>query len=148
MLTKNCGKCNLEKPKNAFHKDKTTKDGFYPHCKVCKALSNKKRWHSNKSLRMYHNNKRLLRLYGIDQKQYNAILLMQNQKCAICSIHQSTLKKAFDVDHCHTTKVVRGLLCGKCNKFLGHYERYLDAGVIPVFSSYLNTILSVQCSST
>lgn len=32
---KTCTKCKIEKSLNEFHKDKTTKDGLGPHCKLC-----------------------------------------------------------------------------------------------------------------
>ena len=57
--------------------------------------------------------------YGIDSDEYNIIFLKQDGKCAICGAHQSNERRALDVDHDHTTSVVRGLLCNACNKAIG-----------------------------
>jgi hypothetical protein len=35
-MLKRCGSCKEEKPKNKFHKDRTTKDGRSWTCKECK----------------------------------------------------------------------------------------------------------------
>jgi Autographiviridae endonuclease VII len=57
--------------------------------------------------------------YGISLDDYNAMLAQQNGVCAICmKISDRTLS----VDHCHTTGVVRGLLCRRCNTGLGCFE--------------------------
>lgn len=67
--------------------------------------------------------------YGIDSNQYYQMLLNQNNSCAICEIHlsdyiknhkgQKLARKYFDVDHCHRTGAVRGLLCRPCNIGIG-----------------------------
>ena len=44
---------------------------------------------------------------------------IQQGKCAICEVHQSTLKQTFDVDHNHSNGYFRGLLCNVCNKAIG-----------------------------
>ena len=43
---------------------------------------------------------------------------VQEGRCAIrtCNKHQSELPRAMDVDHDHSTKVFRGLLCDNCNR--------------------------------
>ena len=63
----------------------------------------------------------LMRQYGIDTNVYNQILESQNYACAICGSNETggRGKKHFSVDHCHTTKKVRGLLCKSCNIMLG-----------------------------
>ena len=48
--------------------------------------------------------------YGIDLKTFKEILEIQKNKCAICE----RIKK-LDVDHCHKTGRIRGLLCRSCN---------------------------------
>ena len=55
--------------------------------------------------------------YGITVKDYSNMYEKQNGKCAICDNSHDKL----DVDHCHETGVVRGLLCGVCNRALGMF---------------------------
>lgn len=43
------------------------------------------------------------------------MMVAQAGRCAVCE----KVMKHPQIDHCHTTKVVRGLLCGKCNRMLG-----------------------------
>lgn len=59
----------------------------------------------------------LLRKYGINLKEYNELVLSQNNKCAICK--QEELGKSLAVDHNHETGEVRGLLCEDCNRGIG-----------------------------
>ncbi len=56
---------------------------------------------------------------GVTKEQYSQMFVEQEGRCAICGTHQDDLKIALAADHCHTTQVVRGLLCNKCNLFLG-----------------------------
>lgn len=58
---------------------------------------------------------RLKSRYGITPEDYEKMFKKQKGKCAICGIKKDKL----DIDHCHTTKKVRGLLCGSCNRALG-----------------------------
>lgn len=59
--------------------------------------------------------KHLKRKYGITAKEYNFLLESQNGVCAICGRDSSKLHQRLNVDHCHKTNVVRGLLCWDCN---------------------------------
>lgn len=54
-------------------------------------------------------------LYGITQEQYEAKWSAQGGLCAICRGCFESLQ----VDHCHETGKVRGLLCKPCNTALG-----------------------------
>lgn len=57
--------------------------------------------------------------YGITEAAYNALLHCQGHVCAICG----KVPRVFHVDHDHVTKRVRGLLCFRCNVFLGLLEK-------------------------
>jgi hypothetical protein len=68
----------------------------------------------------------LKKQFGITLEEYDALLEKQNGKCAICKQEERALRSngaAFGlaVDHCHTSRRVRGLLCGKCNRALGGF---------------------------
>lgn len=79
-----------------------------------------KKWHSEytKKIKERHRNDQLLRNYGIDLSEYDAMLKNQNFKCACCDKEHKEDKKLF-VDHCHKFGHVRGLLCNKCNFAIG-----------------------------
>jgi hypothetical protein len=60
-------------------------------------------------------------VYNITAAEYWAIHEYQNGTCYICQRAKGVGRKRLSVDHCHTTGVVRGLLCQKCNRdILGH----------------------------
>src|SRR2546428_9677 len=61
---------------------------------------------------------RLLRMYGITPEQYDQMLLEQQGRCKICPRRPS--KRKLNIDHCHKTGKVRGLLCWRCNQMLGY----------------------------
>jgi hypothetical protein len=62
----------------------------------------------------------LKKKYGITKLDYDEMLVRQHGACAICGCKNKS--KWFYVDHCHSTKKVRGILCRKCNLGLGHFE--------------------------
>ena len=58
--------------------------------------------------------------YGITLEEKELILVRQGGKCAICGIENAPTAVGWHLDHCHTTKVVRGVLCQPCNVMLGN----------------------------
>lgn len=65
--------------------------------------------------------------YGISVEDYNDMLAAQGGGCAICGATEPGGRtKHFPVDHCHTTGVIRGLLCTKCNRGLGLFNDDAD----------------------
>lgn len=54
--------------------------------------------------------------YGIDLAEYMRMAEEQDSRCALCR----NLAQGMMVDHCHTAKKVRGLLCSNCNSILGY----------------------------
>lgn len=71
-------------------------------------------------------NQRLKRRYGITLDTYNQFLINQKGLCAICGKHQIEIKRRLDVDHCHTTGKIRGLLCTNCNRGIGYFYENLE----------------------
>lgn len=68
-------------------------------------------------------NKDLMKSYGITSDDYLLMLESQNNVCAICRGPQTnTRTNYFDVDHCHKTGKVRGLLCTNCNHGIGKFQ--------------------------
>lgn len=62
-------------------------------------------------------------LYGLDLAAYDARHEAQGGACAICSEPGPRRGKGrLNVDHDHATGAVRALLCGACNKGLGHFR--------------------------
>jgi hypothetical protein len=57
--------------------------------------------------------------YGISVDDYDVMLKRQGGVCAICRDPPSGRYKRLDVDHCHSTGRVRGLLCHQCNTAIG-----------------------------
>lgn len=58
----------------------------------------------------------LIRFYGVTKPIWDEMLAKQNGCCALCE------REPTDVDHCHETGKVRGLLCRACNQALGRVE--------------------------
>lgn len=66
----------------------------------------------------------LKKLYGITLVEYEALLVEQDGKCAICGQKDEHFNLA--VDHCHGTNTVRGLLCSLCNRGIGMFRHSPD----------------------
>jgi tRNA G26 N,N-dimethylase Trm1 len=59
--------------------------------------------------------------YGITIQKYNSMLKECEYKCEICGkLH--TEEKPLNIDHCHNSREVRGLLCHSCNYGLGFFQ--------------------------
>ena len=58
----------------------------------------------------------LLKTYGLQPGQWEAMLAAQGGRCSICLKR----KRRYDTDHCHETGKVRGVICHRCNSLLGH----------------------------
>lgn len=59
------------------------------------------------------------RKFGISPEAYDALFEAQGGKCAVCSSVETGSKNHWHTDHCHSTGVVRGILCHHCNVMLG-----------------------------
>ena len=131
-----CKSCGIEKPLSKYHlaqkagyvgKDGYTRttDVYKAHCKECYKKQQLEKYHElpietkrhrrRKRDPEYHKAYKLKTLYGLTTEQFSAMIVEQNSVCKICSCH---LDKP-QIDHCHTTGKVRGLLCRSCNTSLG-----------------------------
>ncbi len=81
-----------------------------------KILANHRRWYhrnSHKCLLKWR-----VKVYGITEDIFRQMMKAQKNLCPICK--EKCTENSFCIDHCHTTNLVRGLLCGHCNKMLGN----------------------------
>jgi hypothetical protein len=120
-----CTMCNKDKPFSAYGKYKTGKYGrtaYRRACKECRTSQVVNRYRSNplvrerskKLSRMAH----VLKVYGLTPLEYQKLLEDSGGICAICK----TVLKEPNVDHCHTTGKVRGVLCWNCNTGIGKFK--------------------------
>lgn len=142
-----CYRCKKEKPLGDFAKCRKRADGLQVSCRACTSAYNREWYARNKDRRSttqktwYQENKQRhsaavaankranpehyrklstdlarLKRYGLTKERFAEMLEQQAGACAIC---QARFSSEPHVDHCHSTKVVRGLLCGQCNRALG-----------------------------
>lgn len=64
----------------------------------------------------------LKRIYNINQEQFIKLLSRQNNQCGICNTILDSKKSGMNIDHCHETNKIRGILCRKCNLSLGLFN--------------------------
>jgi len=79
----------------------------------------------------------LKRKYGITLEERERMLKRQNYRCLICGIFEAELPKKrykngilkpdiLNIDHCHATGKICGLLCCKCNRLLGNAKENIE----------------------
>lgn len=64
--------------------------------------------------------------YGLVDGEYERMYQEQGGVCAICQRATGATKR-LAVDHDHDTGLVRGLLCGPCNKLVGYFRNSPEA---------------------
>ncbi len=117
-MTKVCRKCEVEKPLSDFYPffDKWADKHYYSaRCKICHQDYKKE---SPTTPRNRKAEKLKLR-YGLTYEQWEKMREAEDFSCMICGITEEELGKKLDVDHCHDSGKVRGLLCNPCNNVLG-----------------------------
>jgi hypothetical protein len=117
---KKCYDCGEHKEYSNFYKNRAKKDGHSDECKSCGRVRNRKHYVNNKE--KWHastERSRRRRLYGMEEGDYEKLLEKQKGRCAICGTDTPTGRGKFHIDHCHSSGVVRGLLCSRCNQAIG-----------------------------
>jgi len=79
--------------------------------------------------------------YGMTLETYEAMLAEQRGCCAICTRRMVRP----NVDHCHKTGAVRGLLCSSCNSGIGHLQD--DPHIVRQALAYLTKMRIVRVKS-
>jgi hypothetical protein len=103
-----CSKCREWKDTSAFSKNKNQVSGLNYACKSCMKAH----------VRKYN----LPVKYNITVAQFAEKLLAQGGKCACCNLQfdmEGTRSVRPCVDHNHSSKEVRDLLCNRCNLAAG-----------------------------
>ena len=128
--------------KRGDHRDKENKTSHpskYPQgyfkdkpCKKCETIFSpsapSEKYCSNACGSWVFDDNYLRKNYGIGKDDYERMYQEQEGVCKICGGEGFSMhKKSKDslklvVDHCHTTGVVRGLLCHNCNRGLGLFK--------------------------
>lgn len=100
---KRCRGCWRPLPPSAFHRNPPGIMGLKSRCIRCER---------DRIIR--HN-------YGVSLATVEAILAAQGGGCAICRLPLQILGEgpAARIDHCHTTRTIRGILCHPCNVAIG-----------------------------
>ena len=122
LETRVCRVCkkdkNLLEDYYLSRKAPTKKSSYSYECKECTV---KRTVEYNKVNSTSVRSQYLKRNYGMTFEEFDAMLSDQDSCCAICK-STKPLYKYFNVDHCHITGEVRGLLCHSCNKALGLFK--------------------------
>lgn len=147
-MSKECRRCRKQKEMSHFSRSPTTKncDGLRSWCKECETRDTTIRNGKHRKLRAdyskryrtenpsttkkygeeWRKNHRgykrsyLLSRYGLTEEAFNLMLLSQGGVCAACGSDKwGGVWNKPNIDHCHKTGKVRGVLCGRCNRVLG-----------------------------
>lgn len=158
MTLRVCARCKTPKPLTEFRSDRAKPLGRAYLCNICEPAYQHERYVANRlerqdyhrkryqanpepvrqlSREWYRNNKErkrnfnYMRAYGLTTEDVDALIAAQGGRCKLCGNETMLV-----VDHEHSTGVVRGMLCNKCNRALGAAENlglerilgYLAAG--------------------
>jgi len=119
---KSCTKCGQTKELSEFYLEKAKrKDGSIrefrrSHCRACET---KRKRAADKRTAEERANQALLRKYGITVEIRDKLAEIQGG-CGICGTKKPGGRyNTWNVDHCHHTEKVRGVLCWDCNVAIG-----------------------------
>jgi len=127
-----CTICGETKPIEEFHQRKYIHvDGTFStrprrDCKECvrkRSYQNGERLRASAEHREKLWARKIRREFGLTQEEYERMLKVQAGVCILCGKDGvETGRKRLAIDHCHATGLIRGLLCGLCNRQLGWVE--------------------------
>ena len=145
-----CTKCGEEKPATVkYFLYRKQRSALSTQCRVCtNKYRRTRRYHNLRrtrqqeasyreqmTVRQRENRAYVAYLWQIDNKYSLTEQCLRNYMdkqggcCAICkgSLFLPEDKSVFAIDHCHTTGLVRGLLCSDCNIALGKFKDNINS---------------------
>lgn len=161
---KRCKHCGETKSIDDFYGDRKARDGRRPECKACNLairarkyaanpqpyIDRVKKWQQENPERLneYRREYRqrperkaadregyLKRKYGMTLADYKRMFEAQGGVCAICGEARPE-ERTLHVDHDHATRVIRGLLCFRCNQAIGSLQE--DHEIFQAAADYLD----------
>lgn len=109
------------------HKERYNSDPAYRE-----QLKDRQRKNREKN-RLYLREYWLKKTYGITLAEYDALLAAQDGKCAICKTELN-----LNLDHCHDSGKLRGILCNRCNQGIGYFRN--DIHLLKSAIAYLERV--------
>lgn len=171
-----CSKCQQTKETSSFYKQgnkfaswckechgsdmknrRDTDEEFRKKCvEKCKEYYRKNREQLRKQKREWaaenkdRNRYRRIEIgFGLSQEQFDAVFEHQGKCCGICKSEtygKSRNRLSWHIDHDHSTGVVRGILCSRCNPMLGLGRDSID--ILRKAIEYLELPPTQQCGIT
>lgn len=92
-------------------------------CECSKKNTNKHYHKKQQSDSRFRYSKHLKHTFGISLEEFDQLVLKAGNCCQICT---TPFTETPNVDHCHSTGVIRGVLCGNCNRGLGLLKDDID----------------------
>jgi hypothetical protein len=139
-MARECSKCGEVKELSDFPTyNNKGKKGIRKTCHKCRyAIAKLKGYASSghKTSRQQRKHEIKYR-YGITEEELTAMYEAQEGRCSICKTHEDETG-TLNIDHCHTTGKVRGLLCKPCNMGLGYFKD--DNSRLIAAAKYLETV--------
>lgn len=119
-----CKACKETKSLTEYYVKLDGRDGkkyYDSYCRKCSMQRQKE--YIQKQSPEYRRNLQLKTLYGITIEEFNKMLEEQGGVCAICKQPETEGKMGkLTMDHDHETGYNRQILCGMCNRGLGHFK--------------------------
>ena len=128
-----CLECRCWKCVEEFRVNKTNSTGVVPYCRPCETIR-QRRWRDRHPqmvkdqqarVKATKSKKKRLARYGLSEDSYKLLFASQCGRCVIC-MTQDPGARGWQIDHCHKTGKVRGILCVKCNAALGMASDNVD----------------------
>lgn len=121
---KRCCTCKKYKPIEEFHNDKGSPYGKSYSCTECANARSRKhharRMETDPDYIAAKRDSYIKSTWGINAKEYEAILSQQGNQCGICGTVKP--KGGWHLDHDHVTGKIRGFLCNPCNRGIGYLQ--------------------------